>query len=113
MARSGRMSDSNESPSACDLLSDRWQWPITPEAMSLEPTFEDQDTLADTFRRHRSRMTTRELASAALGGGGFAAAVGALLVLAPPGPFALGPAALCVLVLALATRVHVDTPADV
>ena len=81
--------------------------------MSLEPTFEDQDTLADTFRRHRSRMTTRELASAALGGGGFAAAVGALLVLAPPGPFALGPAALCVLVLALATRVHFDTPADV
>jgi putative nucleotidyltransferase with HDIG domain len=81
--------------------------------MSLEPTLEDHDILADTFRRRGARMTTRELASAALGGGGFAAAVAALLVLAPPGPFAVGPALLCVMVLALATRVHFDTPADV
>ncbi|MGN6869978.1 MAG: HD-GYP domain-containing protein [Solirubrobacteraceae bacterium] len=81
--------------------------------MSLEPTLEDHDTLAETFRRHRSRMTTRELASAALSGGGFVAAVGALLVLAPPDAFAVVPPVLCVLVLALATRVHFDTPAGV
>ena len=81
--------------------------------MSLEPTLEDHDTLADTFRRHQSRMTTRELASAVLAGGGFFAAVGALFVLAPPATFAVVPSALCVLVLALSTRVHFDTPAGV
>jgi putative nucleotidyltransferase with HDIG domain len=81
--------------------------------MSLEPTLEDQYTLADTFRRHRSRMTARELAGGLLGGGGFVLAVGALFALAPVKPFALLPSALCVLVLALATRVHFDTPAGV
>jgi putative nucleotidyltransferase with HDIG domain len=82
-----------------------------PEAMSLEPTLEDQETLADTFQRQRSRMTMRELVGSALAGGGFALAVGALWVLAPPEQFAVFPSALCVLVLALATRVQFDTPA--
>jgi putative nucleotidyltransferase with HDIG domain len=79
--------------------------------MSLEPTLEDHEILADTFRRHRSRMTTRELVSGALAGGGFVVAVAALLVLIPPTPFAVVPGALCVLVLALATRVQFDTAA--
>jgi putative nucleotidyltransferase with HDIG domain len=81
--------------------------------MSLEPTLEDHDTLADTFRRHRSRMTTRELASGVLAGGGFVVVVATLFAASPPKPFALLPAALCLLVLALATRVHFDTPAGV
>jgi putative nucleotidyltransferase with HDIG domain len=79
--------------------------------MSLEPTLADQETLADTFQRHGSRMTMRELISSVLTGGGFVVAVGALFVLAPPKEFAWFPCILCVLVLALATRVQFDTPA--
>jgi putative nucleotidyltransferase with HDIG domain len=56
-------------------------------------------------------MTTRELVSGLLAGCGFVAAVGALWVLAPPKPFAILPCVLCVVVLALATRVEFETPA--
>jgi putative nucleotidyltransferase with HDIG domain len=79
--------------------------------MSVEPTLEDQEALAETFQRHRARMDARELASSVLAGGGFVVAVGLLWVLAPAKPFALFPCVLCVVVLALATRVQFDTPA--
>ncbi len=79
--------------------------------MSLEPTLEEQETLADTFRRHRARMTMRELLAGSLAGATFAAATAGLWLLCPPRSFDFLPAALCVLVLAIATRVHFDTPA--
>ncbi len=79
--------------------------------MSVEPTLEDHEALADTFRRHRSRMTMRELLSGVLAGAGFVVAVGTLWMLVPPTPVAVLPCVLCVVVLALATRVQFDTPA--
>jgi putative nucleotidyltransferase with HDIG domain len=79
--------------------------------MSLEPTLEDQKTLADTFQRHRSRMTMREVLSGVLTGGGFVVTVGGLWALAPSTAFHVVPCVLSVLVLALATRVQFDTPA--
>ncbi len=78
--------------------------------MSLEPTLEDQEVLANTFQRNRSRMTTRELLASVLAGAIFAAAVAGLWLISPPRTFALLPAALCVLVLAVAVRVQFDTP---
>jgi putative nucleotidyltransferase with HDIG domain len=78
--------------------------------MSLDLTLEEQELLADTFRRRRSRMTKRELFAELLVGSGFLLAVAALWLLRPPHAFALLPAGLCVLVLALAARVRFDTP---
>jgi putative nucleotidyltransferase with HDIG domain len=84
---------------------------MIPAGMSLEPTLEDQATLAATFKRHRSRMTVRELVSSVLVGAGFVVVAGVLFVLTPPKPFPLLPCVGCVLVLAVATRVQFDTPA--
>ncbi len=77
--------------------------------MSLELTLRDQQALADTFQRTRSEMNERELLAAVLADLGFAIGVAGLWVLHPPHAFALLPALICVLVLALATRVRFDT----
>jgi putative nucleotidyltransferase with HDIG domain len=79
--------------------------------MSLDPTLEDHETLADTFERRRARMTPRELGSCLVATGGFVLAVVGLWLLAPPKPFAILSCLLCILVLALATRVEFETPA--
>ena len=78
--------------------------------MSFEPSFEEQELLADTFVRHTGRMSARELIAAAIVGAGFAAAVAELWWARPPHGIAILPALLCVLALALATRVELDTP---
>jgi putative nucleotidyltransferase with HDIG domain len=78
--------------------------------MSLNPTFAEQELLADTFRREDSRLLTRDRAVEALVGGSFLVAVAALWALEPPRSFALLPSVLCLLVLVLATRVRFDTP---
>lgn len=79
-------------------------------AMSLEPTLEEQEQLADTLRRKAVRMEPRELLFE--GGSAIAllAAVGVLWVLAPPHGFSTTRAALCLVVFAVATLVHIDTP---
>ncbi len=79
--------------------------------MSLDPKLEDHEVLAETYERRRSRVTARELVSSVLAGVGFVVAAGALWAVDPPSTFALLPAALCILVLALAMRVQFDTPA--
>ena len=78
--------------------------------MSFEPTLEEQELLADTFRRAGSTMTSRERLAEVLVSAGFAVAVAALWLIRPPHSFALAPAALCVAVLVLATLVRFDTP---
>ena len=79
-------------------------------SMSLKPSLEEQELLADTFRRAGTRMPARERTSEIVSACGFAVAVAGLWWAQPPSPFAVVPAGLCVLVMMLATRVRFDTP---
>jgi putative nucleotidyltransferase with HDIG domain len=78
--------------------------------MALEPKLEEQELLADTLRRARSSMTSRERAVEGSVAGAFVIVVGGLWALCPPGAFAVLPAVGCLVVLALATRVRFDMP---
>ena len=78
--------------------------------MSIEPNLEDQQLLEETLRRSGSGMTWREILGAALSLAGFFAAVGVVWAIQPPHVFAVAPAIVCLLVLALAMRVRFDTP---
>ncbi|HET6869597.1 MAG TPA: HD-GYP domain-containing protein [Solirubrobacteraceae bacterium] len=78
--------------------------------MSLQPSFEDQDLLADTFERESSRMSAGEVCAGVLIAAAFIAAVVGLWLLQPPGVHSIAPAFLSLLVLVLAMRVSFDTP---
>jgi putative nucleotidyltransferase with HDIG domain len=78
--------------------------------MSLTPSLEQQELLADTFRREGAHMPVRERVSEALIAAGFMVAATGIWWLYPPHPFALIPAGLCLVVMVLATRVRLDTP---
>jgi putative nucleotidyltransferase with HDIG domain len=78
--------------------------------MSFEPSFEDQELLADTFEREGARMSPREVFASGLIGVAFAAAVVAIWALSPPHGFSLAPAAICFAILVLAMFVRFDTP---
>jgi putative nucleotidyltransferase with HDIG domain len=78
--------------------------------MAIDPSFQEQQVLAESLLREESRMTPRERAAEAVVGGGFVIAAVGLWVAWPPGTFAVGPAVICVAVLALATKVRLDTP---
>ena len=78
--------------------------------MSFDPTFEEQELLADTVERESSRMDTRERRFAMAVSAVFAGAVTGLWLLQPPRAFAIGPALVCLAVLVLATLVRFDTP---
>jgi putative nucleotidyltransferase with HDIG domain len=78
--------------------------------MSFDPSFEEQELLAETIEREGARMTTRELVTGRLLAAGFAAAVAALWLLTPPRSFAPVPALVCLAVLVLAMLVSFDTP---
>lgn len=78
--------------------------------MTSAPSFVQQETLAATRRRVRSRMTARWLLAELLLGTGFFAAVGALWWIRPPHALDLASAVWCVAVMVLATRVRFDTP---
>jgi putative nucleotidyltransferase with HDIG domain len=78
--------------------------------MSLEPSFEEQELLADTVAREGARMSSRELVAGWLLGAAFVAAEVGLWRLRPPHAFATVAAVVCVLVLVLAMRVSFDTP---
>ena len=66
--------------------------------------------IADTLSRPSLPLTNRERISEATAGGGFAIAVAALWLLAPPHAFAVGPALVCVVLLIVSMRVRIDTP---
>jgi putative nucleotidyltransferase with HDIG domain len=78
--------------------------------MTLEPSFQDQERLADTQRRLASGKTRRELHADMLLGAGFVAAATALWAISPPHGAAPAGAIVSVMVLALASRVSFDTP---
>ena len=78
--------------------------------MSFEPSFEDQELLAETVQRDGARMTAREVAAACLIAATFGACVLGLWLVHPPHAFPLLPAALCFVVLVLSTLVRFDTP---
>jgi putative nucleotidyltransferase with HDIG domain len=79
--------------------------------MALTPSYEEQEALADTFKqRADARLSQRERRCETLIGLGFGLAVAGLFLIEPPESFEVLPAALCLVVLVLATRVRFDTP---
>jgi putative nucleotidyltransferase with HDIG domain len=78
--------------------------------MFRKPSLDDQEQLADTFRRASLGMTMRERVAEILVGCGFAAVTALLWWMRPPHAFALIPVALCVVVLVVAARVRFDMP---
>ncbi|HUO70896.1 MAG TPA: HD-GYP domain-containing protein [Solirubrobacteraceae bacterium] len=78
--------------------------------MSFAPTVEEQELFADSFRRADAGMTTRERVAELVMSVGFVAAVSGLWAISPPSHFQALPAALCIVVLALATMIEFDTP---
>ncbi|MBV9603474.1 MAG: hypothetical protein JO027_00130, partial [Solirubrobacterales bacterium] len=78
--------------------------------MSLEPSFEEQELLAESVSRDGTRMTGRDLAVATVLAIGFFVAVGAVWLLRAPHSFAVLPALVCLLVFVVAALVRFDTP---
>ena len=78
--------------------------------MSFEPSFEEQELLAESVERESTRMTARDLATASLLAVGFAAAVGGVWLMRPPHGFEVLPALVCLLVFVVAALVRFDTP---
>jgi HD-GYP domain-containing protein (c-di-GMP phosphodiesterase class II) len=78
--------------------------------MSLDPNLEEQELLADTLQRDGTSVTALERITEGLVAVAFGLAVAGLWILDPPHSFAVWPAAVCLVVLALATRVRFDTP---
>ena len=78
--------------------------------MALDPNLKQQELLAETLQSPGSAMSRQTLwieISVAIG---FVGAVAALWLVDPPHRFAVAPAAACVLVLALSSRVRFDMP---
>src|SRR6201995_2527302 len=78
--------------------------------MTMHPTFEEQEILADKRRRARLRWTLREIVAELLVGPGFFGCVALLWWIAPPHHLDVAAAVCCVAVLVLATRVVFETP---
>lgn len=77
--------------------------------MTKQPTFAEQEVLADSRRRARSRTTARELIGDLLLSPGFFAAAGAVWLIAPPHHVDVLTAGLCAAVLLLASQVLFET----
>jgi putative nucleotidyltransferase with HDIG domain len=80
-------------------------WPV-----SFDPTFAEQELLENTLSRRATAMRPREVLVAAISVAALAAATAAVWSIAPPHAFALAPALICLLVLALAITIPFDTP---
>jgi putative nucleotidyltransferase with HDIG domain len=78
--------------------------------MSLHPNLEEQEALAETFKRQAAQMPARELAGELLLCIAFFAVTAVLWALHPPHTFAAVPALLCLAVFVGAALVHIDTP---
>jgi HD-GYP domain-containing protein (c-di-GMP phosphodiesterase class II) len=78
--------------------------------MSLDTSVEEQQLLAETFRRASARMTARERLSEVVAGCGFVAVAFVIWRLQPPHAFPVAPAMLCVLVMVVAARVRFELP---
>ena len=78
--------------------------------MSFEPSFEEQELLAETLEIEATRMSGRELVLGGANAAAFTVAVTGLWLLHPPHAFAIVPAIVCFAVLVLAMLVCFDTP---
>jgi putative nucleotidyltransferase with HDIG domain len=78
--------------------------------MSLEPNLEEQAQFAETLQAPGTGLSAAERRTEVLVAVGFVAAAACLWWLCPPHSFALWPAAVSLVVLALATRVRIDMP---
>jgi len=78
--------------------------------MSFEPSFEEQELLAESVKREHSRMDSRDRVAVTIIGAAFFAALAGLWALEPPHSFPIVPALICLLVLVLAMLVRFDTP---
>jgi putative nucleotidyltransferase with HDIG domain len=78
--------------------------------MSFEPSFEEQELLAESVKREHSRMDGRDRVAVTIIGAAFFAALAGLWALEPPHSFPIVPALVCLLVLVLAMLVRFDTP---
>jgi putative nucleotidyltransferase with HDIG domain len=78
--------------------------------MSLEPTVEEQEFLADTLGRLGRAMNLREVVVEPLVAAGLVAATVAVWLICPPHAFAIGPPLACIGALVVATLVRIDTP---
>ncbi len=78
--------------------------------MSFSPSLNEQRVLADTRRRAAEPLVSRELLCEIAAAVGFLACVAGLWVAQAPQAFALLPAALCLAVFVLATKVRFETP---
>ena len=78
--------------------------------MPLEPTISEQALLAETLNRETKALSRRERLAEAVVTLGFLAATAALFLLRPPHAFGLLAPAICVVVLAVATRVRFHVP---
>ncbi len=78
--------------------------------MSFEPSFEEQELLAESLEREATRMSRHELLLGAATAFAFALTVTGLWLLRPPHAFAAAPAGVCFVVLVLAMLVCFDTP---
>lgn len=78
--------------------------------MSIEASLDEQ-LLEDTLlRREGAHLTTREIVGGCVSIAAFAAVTAALWLISPPYHFALLPAVLCLLVLAVSIRIRFYTP---
>jgi putative nucleotidyltransferase with HDIG domain len=78
--------------------------------MSLQPTLEEQELLADTFLRDGSEMDDRERVVELGITVAFVAAVAVIWAAQPPHGFSVLPSVLSMIVLIVATTVRFDTP---
>jgi putative nucleotidyltransferase with HDIG domain len=78
--------------------------------MSFEPSFEEQELLAETLERSGASMSTREFLFGAVTASAYVAAAVGVWLLSPPHAFAVVPAIVCSVVLVLAMLVAFDTP---
>jgi putative nucleotidyltransferase with HDIG domain len=78
--------------------------------VSVQTNVAEQQLLADSFRRARSRMSQRELLAEVGAAAAFVATVAALWMIQPPRGLSIGPAILCCAMLVAATVVRFETP---
>jgi putative nucleotidyltransferase with HDIG domain len=78
--------------------------------MSFEPSFQEQELLAETLEHKATGLSTRELLLGVLTASTFTVTVAGMWLLHPPHAFAIVPAIVCFVVLVLATGVSFDMP---
>jgi putative nucleotidyltransferase with HDIG domain len=78
--------------------------------MSIEPNLEEQAQFAETLQRPGTGLSAAERRTEVVVAAGFVAAAAGVWWLRPPASFAVWPAVVCLVVLALATRIRIDMP---